>query len=80
MPEVEEELAGLAKDPSLEGVPIAVLFNKTDMSYALEEEELHTALNWDGIVERNGPVECFRSSVLQGTGYNEAFLWLSQHL
>ena len=32
LPEVEEELAGLVKDQSLEGVPIAVLFNKTDVS------------------------------------------------
>ena len=46
----------------------------------LEDDELHTALNWDGIAERQGPVEYFRVSVLHGEGYNEAFLWLSRHI
>lgn len=75
--ECEEELSALAADDSLFDVPIAVIYNKMDIPFALGEEELNTALGWQELERRDGPIRSFRCSVLQGLGYDEAFVWLS---
>jgi GTP-binding protein SAR1 len=75
--ECEEELSALAADDALFDVPIAVLYNKTDLAFALGDEELRTGLDWEVLERREGPIQGFRCSVLQGTGYTEAFQWLS---
>lgn len=76
--EAEEELSALARDSALDDVPIAVLFNKTDLPFSLRDEELAEGLRWSDLERRDGPVKCFRASVLRGTGYPEAFQWLSR--
>jgi len=78
--ECEEELNALAVDTQLYGVPMAVLFNKADLPYSLSDDELFTALSWEAIEGREGPVRAFRTSVLNGTGYSEALQWLAQYV
>lgn len=76
--EAEEELSALALDSALYDVPIAVLFNKADLPFSLSDAELAEGLHWGDLERRDGPVKCFRASVLRGTGYPEAFQWLSR--
>mmetsp|Transcript_16779 Transcript_16779/g.48865 ORF Transcript_16779/g.48865 Transcript_16779/m.48865 type:complete len:187 (-) Transcript_16779:402-962(-) len=78
--ECEDELSALALDTQLYGVPMAVLFNKSDLPFALSDEELFTALEWTAVAQREGPTQAFRTSVLNGTGYTEALQWLAQHI
>uniref|UniRef100_A0A7S2GGR7 Uncharacterized protein n=1 Tax=Octactis speculum TaxID=3111310 RepID=A0A7S2GGR7_9STRA len=78
--ECEEELAALAKNEELFGVPIVVLFNKVDLSYALSDEELYVALNWEELRDREGPIMSFRTSIRDGTGYTQGIQWLAQNL
>ena len=69
--------AALASEPSLIDVPIAVLFNKTDLSFALSNEELCDKLDLAGLSKREGPIQSFSISVLRSEGYTEAFQWLA---
>ena len=75
--ECEEELSALAADDNLFGVPIAVMFNKVDLPFALGDDELAVGLDWESLRQRDGPIQGFRCSVLQGTGHTEAFQWIS---
>jgi len=34
-------------------------------------------LDWESLRQRDGPIQGFRCSVLQGTGHTEAFQWIS---
>jgi len=76
--EAEDELSALALDSALYDVPIAVLFNKDDLPFSLSDQELAEGLHWDDLVRRDGAIAFFRTSVLRGTGYSEAFQWLSR--
>jgi len=75
--EAEEELTALAAESSLFSVPIAVLFNKDDLPFAIPTPELEKCLKWNVLMQRDGPIRGFRTSVLRGTGYTEAFQWLA---
>lgn len=76
--ECEEELSALSAESALYEVPIAVLFNKEDLPFALNSEDLEKSLNWGSLERREGPIKNFRVSVLRETGYTEAFQWLAQ--
>jgi GTP-binding protein SAR1 len=76
--ECQEELSALSAESALYEVPIAVLFNKDDLPFALSNEELEKGLNWKSLERRDGPIKNFRVSVLRESGYTEAFQWLAQ--
>lgn len=85
--EAREELAHLMDDPSIGGVPIAVLGNKIDIAVAASEDEFRHALGLphhmtcgkDSTVVQKAcrPVEVFMCSVTRRMGFAEAFTWLS---
>mmetsp|Transcript_3371 Transcript_3371/g.6671 ORF Transcript_3371/g.6671 Transcript_3371/m.6671 type:complete len:188 (+) Transcript_3371:68-631(+) len=77
--EARDELSALAVDSALFNVPIAVLFNKNDLPFALSNEELDAGVDMRSLALREGPVKAFRISVLKGTGYSEALQWIAQH-
>ena len=72
------ELDHLIHEGKLDSVPIAVLFNKTDLETAMETRELQQKIEYTTLVQsHNGKMECFRISVLEQKGYQEAFRWIS---
>ncbi|CAM9921324.1 unnamed protein product [Laminaria digitata] len=73
------ELTELLSEPSLEGVPVAVLYNKSDLPSAIPEERLQGMLDLDQLEARR-PIKTFITSVIKGQGYPEAFRWLATHL
>jgi len=83
LPEAKEELQVLLHDPALAEVKaFVVLGNKTDLQSALSREQLIAALGLDTIAlgkvhDERPPVQVFRCSLVDGTGYVEAFNWLS---
>ena len=76
--EAEEEISALVLDNALWDVPIAVLYNKEDLPFAMATPELEVALKWPELVQREGPIAGFRCSVLNGTGYTEAIQWIAR--
>lgn len=91
-PEVTESLWKILDDPSLHGLPLVILGNKTDHSTAASQDELRRALlmfsqvTWgvDRKHERGDgkgrPVELFMASVVRRHGYDEALRWLCQFM
>lgn len=72
------ELDHLIHEGKLDSVPIAVLFNKTDLEQSLESRQVCQRIEYNKLVQsHNGKMECFRISVLEQTGYQEAFRWIS---
>jgi GTP-binding protein SAR1 len=76
--EAKDELNAIAADAALFDVPIAVLYNKSDLPFAMPNEDLEKRLDMPSLVLRDGPIKSFRVSVLKGTGYSDAFQWISQ--
>ncbi|KAL6063020.1 intracellular protein transport [Balamuthia mandrillaris] len=82
LPEAKEELQGLLAEENLSDVKaFVVLGNKTDLPGALSREQLISALGLNEVVEdQTRKLEVFRSSLVDGTGYLEAFKWLGAAL
>jgi len=77
--EARDELALLLTDPALRNVPVCVLANKCDLEAARSFDET-VFLTGARETDRTGPTKIFRCSVLDGTGYAEALLWLASLL
>ena len=83
------ELDILLSESHLKNVPILVLGNKTDNSYAVNEGELRHRLGLSGYATNKcttrlnkniRPIEVFMCSVGRRSGYDEGFLWLANIL
>jgi len=77
--EAKEELFALLTDKVLQSIPFLILGNKSDIKTSLSCEELINSLNLNKLSEENckRQLEVFKCSVIEGTGYTEAFQWLS---
>lgn len=88
-PESKKELDSLLSDDSLSQVPMLVLGNKIDISYAASEDELRYSL---GLTMTTGkgtvnlgdsnirPIEVFMCSIVRKMGYGEGFKWITQYI
>eukprot|EP01121_Diplochlamys_sp_Union-15-3_P006788 TRINITY_DN17312_c0_g1_i1.p1 TRINITY_DN17312_c0_g1~~TRINITY_DN17312_c0_g1_i1.p1 ORF type:complete len:184 (-),score=28.94 TRINITY_DN17312_c0_g1_i1:21-572(-) len=78
--EAKEELHCLLDDEQInDNCPFLVLANKTDLKGSLNREKLISSLQLNEAIN-SGFVELFRCSLVNGTGYVEAFKWLSNKL
>ena len=81
--EVRDELDALVGEGMLEdGVPLAILLNKSDLGGALGSEFIADQIWYNEIVEKLGAdrVQMFRMSVLRGKGYQDALRWVASFL
>ena len=76
------ELDALIGEKLVEGIPIAVLFNKCDLPTAISSKDICQRMNYDELVKMHGEdkVSAFRISVLRGEGYQQAFRWVATFL
>ncbi|CAM9927402.1 unnamed protein product [Ectocarpus sp. 12 AP-2014] len=77
--EAHWELSEMLSDANLDGVPVAVLYNKSDLPDAWPAEKLEGMLDLARLEARR-PIKTFVTSVLRGEGYPDAFRWLGTHL
>ena len=82
MEEVGFELDALIAERVVEGLPIAILFNKCDLQEAMTSEEMCQRIEYPNLCKIQGgeKMAVFRISVLRGEGYQEAFRWISTFL
>jgi len=79
--EAREELAGLLAEPTLKDIKgLVVLGNKSDLLSSLNNDQLLSALALHEPMEAGKAVGLFRCSLIDGTGYLEAFKWLGAQL
>mmetsp|Transcript_15614 Transcript_15614/g.37873 ORF Transcript_15614/g.37873 Transcript_15614/m.37873 type:complete len:182 (-) Transcript_15614:33-578(-) len=77
--EAKKELKELLAHDALDGVPLLVLGNKSDLPASKRRAELLQGLGLDLDTDER-PMELVMSSLIAGTGYPEGFRWLSGHL
>lgn len=79
--EAREELAVLLAEPSLRDLKgLVVLGNKSDLQGSLNSDQLISALALQDSIEEGRPIGVFRCSLVDGTGYLDAFKWLGGRL
>ena len=90
--ESKMELDHLLKLSHLRNIPFVVLGNKIDLPTAMSEIQLRNYLGLSGhlttgkgstrkrITEGSRPIEVFMCSVVERTGYTEAFRWVARYL
>jgi len=85
--EAKEELTALLKESDLmDCKAFCILANKIDLKDAVSGETLITTLDLENVLKRGTKtneerkVELFRCSLVDGTGYLEAFKWLGDVL
>lgn len=64
-------------------IPVAILLNKCDLPFSEPTESVKEKIQYQDLVELQGGehrLQIFRISVLNGTGYKEAFQWISKFL
>jgi GTPase Era involved in 16S rRNA processing len=64
-------------------IPVALLLNKCDLSHALDNAAIGQRIDLshlESIRETADTIRVFRISVLNGTGYDAAFQWISTFL
>jgi ADP-ribosylation factor-like protein 8 len=74
LPVAREELQLLLEKPSLEGIPLLVLGNKSDLPDHLSVDELIEALNLNAVSHRE--VSCDGISAKEETNLNAVLEWL----
>jgi GTP-binding protein SAR1 len=75
------ELDALIHDIQHLMVPLLVLLNKCDLEQALSTEEIIPKMELDRLMkEHTGPMELFRISVLEQTGFQPAFQWVARSM
>lgn len=74
LPMAKEELHSLMSQPSLEGIPLLVLGNKSDLQYKLSVDELIDALDLKSIGHRE--VSCYGISAKEETNLDAVLQWL----
>lgn len=80
----------IMQDEAMAGKPFVILGNKIDKGDAVSESELRQQLmlpattgkdtKVDDIGENDQPVEIFMCSVVNSTGYGDAFKWMARFL
>lgn len=74
IPVASEELHGLLEKPFLDGIPLLVLGNKSDLPEKLSVDELIEALNMKAISHRE--VSCYGISAKEETNLDAVLQWL----
>jgi GTP-binding protein SAR1 len=75
------ELDALIHDVQHLMVPLLVLLNKCDLPHALSSEEIVPKMELDRLrKDHTGPMEVFRISVLEQTGFQPAFQWVARSM
>lgn len=74
LPIAKEELHGLLKQKVLEGIPLLVLGNKSDLAGKLSVDELIEALDMKAISHRE--VSCYGISAKEETNLDAVLQWL----
>jgi len=93
LPESKKELLSLIEDPNLAKSPFLILSNKTDLETSIPYSELVNELGLSGLIPENEneaelisqlkgirSIKLFPCSLVEGTGYSQAFQWLSDIL
>lgn len=74
LPVAREELQLLLEKPALEGIPLLVLGNKSDLPDHLSVDELIKALNLNAVSHRE--VSCYGISAKEETNLDAVLEWL----
>lgn len=74
LPIAKEELHNLLQKPILEGIPLLVLGNKSDLPDKISVDELIEAMNLKDITNRE--VSCYAISAKEETNLDAVFHWL----
>lgn len=74
MPVAKDELHTLLSNQSLEGIPLLVLANKSDLRQKLSVDEVIEALNLKKIVHRE--ISCYGVSAKEETNLEAVLQWL----
>jgi hypothetical protein len=74
LPVAREELNLLLEKPALEGIPLLVLGNKSDLPNKLSVDELIEALNLKAVTHRE--VSCYGISAKEETNLDAVLQWL----
>ena len=74
LPVAREELHVLLEKPALEGIPLLVLGNKSDLPDHLSVDELIEALNLKAVTHRE--VSCYGISAKEETNLDAVLQWL----
>lgn len=74
LPKASEELHLLLNKPSLEGIPLLVLGNKSDLPEKLSVDELIEALDLKSVTHRE--VSCYGISAKEETNLDAVLQWL----
>lgn len=74
LPMAREELHALMSQPSLEGIPLLVLGNKSDLPDKLSVDELIDAMDLKNIAHRD--VSCYGISAKEETNLEAVLQWL----
>ena len=74
LPMAREELHSLMNQPSLEGIPLLVLGNKSDLEDKLTVDELIDAMDLKSIGHRE--VSCYGISAKEETNLDAVIQWL----
>lgn len=74
LPVAREELNLLLEKPALEGIPLLVLGNKSDLPNKLSVDELIDALNLKAVSHRE--VSCYGISAKEETNLDAVLQWL----
>jgi ADP-ribosylation factor-like protein 8 len=74
IPVAREELHMLLEKPTLEGIPLLILANKSDLPDHLSVDELIEALNLKAVTHRE--VSCYGISAKEETNLGAVLQWL----
>ncbi len=77
LPVAREELHSLMERPSLEGIPLLVLGNKTDLPDTLSVDELIDAMDLKNVGHRE--VSCYGISAKEETNIDAVLSWLMKY-
>jgi len=74
LPVAKEELHALVDKPALEGIPLLILGNKSDLPDHLDTDELIEALDLKAITHRT--LSCYGVSAKEETNLDAVLHWL----
>jgi ADP-ribosylation factor-like protein 8 len=74
MPVVSEELHSLLSKPTLDGIPLLVLGNKSDLPGKMSVDELIEALDLKRVTHRE--ISCYGISAKEETNLDAVLQWL----
>jgi ADP-ribosylation factor-like protein 8 len=74
LPAATEELHELTSKPTLDGIPLLVLGNKSDLAHKLTVDELIEAMDLRSITRRE--VSCYGISAKEETNLDAVLHWL----